>query len=288
MTIDLRDRVYIPQFSPAEALGLVIYVAGSQANADGAVLATMVDEVTQTPVFTNRPATNPEVGVYEIKLSSVDTSRIGLFTITTNYAISGIPQIYQGYLEVGAPNPDYDNLDDNMKMLIESVWHRFADAFDSPSGGPNLQTYFQSHWSRGRVAQMARIAVGRLNTMAQPSMTYTLDPDGQFPLTQWGPLLETMTYIECLKHLRRSYVEQPDLEGGSVTRLNRRDYLDRWGVILADEEAMLKTQLDVFKIRHMGFGSPRVLVSGGVYGRYGPTRFAGSVAARPRYWTRFY
>jgi hypothetical protein len=269
-------------------LGLVIYVAGSQANADGPVLVTMLNEVTNVAVFTNRPATNSEVGVYDITLSSVDTQTPGLYTVTTNYSVGGTPQVYVGYIEIGPANPDYDNLDAGMKLLVESVWLRFADAFDSPNGGPNLQTYFQTHWSRGRVAQMARIAVGRLNTMAQPSMVYTLNPDGQFPLAQWGSLLESMTYVECLRHLRRSYVEQPDLEGGSVTRFNRRDYLDRWGQILADEEAILKEQLDVFKIRHMGFGSPRVLVSGGVYGRYGPTRFAGSVAARPRYWSRFY
>lgn len=288
MAVDLRERVYISQYSTEDSLGLVVHVAGVPANADDVVTATFTNQTTTVDVFTARVADNPAAGVYEIVLSSVDTQESGLYSVTWNYTVGGVAQIYVGYIEIGPANPSYDNLDSAMKTLIDQVWVRFADCFDSPNGGPNMQTYFQTHWSRGRVAQMARIAVGRLNTMAQPFMSYTIEPPSEFPLGQWGPLLESMTYVECLRHLIRSYVEQPELSGGQVTRLDRRDYMDRWGVILENEEKVLKGQLDTFKIRNMGFGRPRVLVSGGVYGRYGPTRFAGSVAARPRYWTRFY
>jgi hypothetical protein len=56
---------------------------------------------------------------------------------------------------------------------------------------------------------------------------------------------------------------------------------------MLDEEELVKQQLQHFKIASMGLGRPAVLISGGVYGRFGPTRMAGSIAARPRYWTRF-
>jgi len=105
----------------------------------------------------------------------------------------------------------------------------------------------------------------------------------------WGGLLGQYTYVEMVKHLIRSYTEQPAIMGsGSITRLERRDYADRWRLVLRDEEAELKSLLDMFKIRHMMLGNPRVLVSGGTYGRYAPTRIAGSVAARPRMWARWY
>jgi hypothetical protein len=287
---DLRDRLYVSQYS-ADNFGLVVHVAGVPANADGAVTATFAtDGASPIAIFTNRAATNPAPGVYEVAYNSADVQAPNYYTLTWTYSVNSVAQTYVTYVEVGVANPDYDSLTPEMKQLIESVLYRFADCFDSPGGGPNLQVYFQTHWGRGRVAQMARIACGRLNTMSQPSMTYSIDAVGAatFPLVQWGPLLESMTYTECLRHLIRSYVEQPELAGGAVTRLDRRDYTDRWRNVLRDEEDILKGQLDTFKIRNMGFGKPRVLVSGGVFGRYGPTRFAGSVAARPRYWTRFY
>jgi hypothetical protein len=201
-----------------------------------------------------------------------------------------VDQEYRSYVEVGQANPAYDRLAAPMKDIVDTCWIRFADLFDSPGGGPNLLTYFQTHYGRGRLAQLMKIAVGTLNTVAQPFQTYTLDNDGgaTFPIDKWGPLLERSLYIEAVKHLLRSYVEQPQFVGGSITRLDRRDYMDRWNIVLGMEEPVFQRQLEVFKIGNMGLGKPAVLVSGGVYGRYGPTRVAGSVAARPRMWTRWY
>src|SRR5260370_27118806 len=83
-----------------------------------------------------------------------------------------------------------------MQDLLESVWIRFADEFDSPSGGPNLQSYFQAHWSRGRIAQLMKISIGKLNTIAQPWSNYTIDGinGAEFLMQQWGGLLGT----ECV------------------------------------------------------------------------------------------
>jgi hypothetical protein len=175
-------------------------------------------------------------------------------------------------------------------FLNEQVWVRFADLFDSAGGGPNLQSYFQSHWSRGRVAQLMSNSLLRINASAQPWSSYTLDGNGgpQYPIQFWGGLLASHTFCECVKHLIRSYTEQAAFQGPPVARQDRRDYADRWREVLKDEQAELKSMLDVFKIRHILNGSPRVLVSGGTYGRYAPTRIAGSVAARPRMYARWY
>lgn len=286
---DLRDRQYVSQFA-ADTLGLSIQTAAGPMDADGDVVVTLTNEDTGVEVF-SRAATRVAIGMYEVTLSSQETDVPGPYMVRWSYSLSGTAQEYRTYIEIGEYNPDYDNLSPQMKDVVDTVWIRFADLFDSPTGGPNLMTYFQGNFGRGRLAQILKIGLGRLNTMAQPYMTYTLGGDGgaAFPVAKWGPLLETVTYVEAVRHLIRSYVEQPLFQGsGAVSRLDRRDYLERWQSVLQAEERMLQSQLEVFKMAHMGLGRPRVLVSGGVFGRYGPTRIAGSVAARPRYWTRFY
>lgn len=89
---------------------------------------------------------------------------------------------------------------------------------------------------------------------------------------------------EALKHLKRSYVEQPSVEGIAQARFDRRDYMTRWGEILSDEQPELDKMLDQFKMAFMGLGSVQALVAGGVYVQFAPTRVVGSMAARPYYW----
>lgn len=288
MSIASVDRQYISQWAN-DILGMALHVQGIPQNADGAVLVALINEATGDVVF-SRTAVNVSPGNYEVQLSGEDTKAPGNYAVRWNYSIDGIDDEYYTYVLIGQSNPAYDRLDVTMKEVVDNVWIRFADLFDAPDGGPNLQSYLESHFTRGRIANLLRVAVGRLNTAAQPHQSYTIDGQGgaEFPVAQWGPLLEHACYVETIKHLRRSYVEQPQFQGGGITRLDRRDYLERWGQILQDEEKLLKQEMDTFKIANMGLGKGRALVSGGVYGRFGPTRFAGSVAARPRYWARFF
>lgn len=282
-------RQYVSQYSN-DALTLGIHIAGVLADPDNnQVQVTMVDETTNTSVFTEY-ATRVSTGLYQVILTSSQSATPDNYTLTWEYSISSVGQFFQTYIVIGQADPNYDNLSSDMKNVVEGVWFRFADLFDSPEGGPNLQTYFQANWTRGRVAQLLGAAFGYINTMQQPFQQWSMDGSSGpiFPVAQWGSLLSQALLVECCKHLRRSYTEQPDLQGGNVTRLDRQQYWDRWSQILQDEQSTLKQQMDVMKISAMSLSQPMVLVSGGVYGRYGPTRYAGSAAARPRYWARFY
>jgi hypothetical protein len=284
-----RDRQYVSQFA-MDYLVLGLHVAGELTDADDPPNVQIIAEETGD-VIADRVSTREDVGLYNIQMSSGESSTPGYYIVRWDYALNGNAEAYETYIEVGRSAPNYDSLSPAFKAIVDSVWLRFADTFDSPEGGPNLMTYFQTYFTRNRLAEpLLTIAMGRLNTMAQPMTTYTIDAVGgaAFPLDKWGPLLETALYIETLKHLVRSYVEQPQFIGGQVTRLDRRDYMDRWNAVLRDEEDMFRQQLQTFKIAHMGLGRGRVLASGGVYGRYGPTRITGSAAARPRYWARWY
>jgi hypothetical protein len=201
-----------------------------------------------------------------------------------------VPQELQTYIQIGATNPAYDALDAGMKGIVESVWIRFADMFDSPQGGPHLQVFFQTAFSRGRIAQLLQIALNKINLTMQPAFSFTTDAGSQFPYQDWGGLLEQGLYIETIRHLIRSYVEQPNPTGVTVSRMDRRDFSDRWTSVYEMEYADYMNMLSDFKIQMMFLSRPRVLVSGGAYGNWGPTRLPGSAAARGinRVWAAFY
>lgn len=293
--IDWRERTYVSQFS-MPALQLQINVAGVAADPDGgtATAQLLLQNADGTVVPVNSyTAVKMGAGLFQVVPSSNDTSRPSDAELVWAYSIAGAPQQYAGYLTIGRANPAYDNLAQQFKDAVEQVWLRFADMCDSPHGGPNINAtpYFQAHWSRGRVAQLMNIAIDKIGQSGQPYINYTIDGNGGplFPVALWGGLLNQYTYVECIKHLIRSYIEQPLVQGtGAITRLDRRDYAERWRVFLKEEQDELNGMQDVFNIRHMMLGNPRVLVSGGTYGRYAPTRIAGSVAARPRMWARWY
>lgn len=289
-TDEYTDRAYVSRYGAAE-FGLRVMRDGVPGDADSAVTVTLQhDDTAATEVF-SRAADHPGVGEYTVRLTSRETATTGPYVLVWEYVVDSVQEEWRVWLEVGKAAPEYDRLADSMKGVIEQTWTRFSDLFDFATEGPHLQTYIQSNFGRNRLAQLLRIAVGRLNTVAQPYQSYTIDGDGgaTFPIERWGSLLESALYVECLRHLVRSYVEQPEVQSGSgVSRLDRRDYKDRWEDVLGVEEPVLKEQLDHFKIANMGLGRARVLVSGGVWGRWGPNRLPLSQAARPNWQTRMY
>lgn len=282
---DLLERTWISQYS-TPVFGHTVYKAGVVADADANdVTVTMVDESDDSVIFSDRSATRVELGVYEVTLSSIETSSEGLYSLTWEWQTDTTPQTYVARIEVGASTPAYDALPAGMKTLIELTWIRLADCFDSQLGGPYLLEKFQANFGRGRMAQLLEIALNRLNASAQPTQRYTADT---FPVSTWGGTLEQALYVETLKHLRRAYVEQPDPRQITVAHLDRKDYLNRWSTILGDEERLLAEMMTVYKLNHMGLGQPGILVHGGAYGRYAPVIHAGYLAARPRFYMRYY
>lgn len=284
----LTERVYVSQFS-SPVFGLNIYKDGAEHDPDTDVDVTLVKEEDGSTVVT-KVAEQTDTGRFQVALTSANTQDVGYYTLRWTYQIDGNDEVFESYLDVGPSSPAYDSLDEDVRDIVDIVWLKFADLYDSPDGGPHAQVYLQTHFSRGRFAQLLDAALRRLNVQSQPKTVYTLSAqDGKkFPVAQWGGMLEQALYIEVIKHLRRIYTEQPEVVGVNVARMDRRDYLNRWGTILADEEDEFVRSLEAFKISHMGLGRAHALVTGGSYGTYGPTRTARYEAARPRYWSRWY
>lgn len=282
MSIDLLpDRAWVGRYAVGKRVGIETRLNGVLTDVAGDVLVGMVPaEGDGAPIFADRVAEHVDTGIYEVVLNSGDTSSLGLHLLTFLYTLSGV-QIFTGYLEVTPPTPNYDALTDEGRIAVERTWIKLGDLFDSPYGGPHLQVYLQTRFDRERLAQLLSGAVGRLNTISQPHQTMSLS---NFPWDSWGAVAEQALLVEAIKHLMRSYVEQPDVQGVPTARTDRRDYLDRWAKILDMEKADLDEQLDTFKMAFMGLGSPGVLVSGGLYRMLEPPAMPQYLASRPFRW----
>jgi hypothetical protein len=286
MANDLVDRRYISRYAQP-GFGLKVYRAGALVDADAVPTVSLLAEGETVPLWT-RDAERVEQGSYGITLASTDTAQQMQGTLLWNYVLDAIPQIYGTDLEVGPSAPAYDALSPVWQDIIESVWVKFADLFDSPYGGPNLQVYVQTHFGRNRLAQLLNSALQRLNTASSPHASHDLGGIS-FPFKEWGGLLEDALYLEVVKHLIRSYVEQPEvITGTTFTRTDRRDYMQRWREMYDLETGVFEADLKKYRMANLGLGHFSVLVAGGAYGNYGPSINPGGVgaaAARGYYWT---
>jgi len=276
-----EETLWIPRYGN-ERIGILVYKNGAPFDVDSDTVTAVITSYPTPGAPVSKSAIHESLGTYSVDLITSDTSVEGKFQVVWNYSIASVAQSQTTFIDVGPTSPDYLRLNTDLRASVEGVWMRLADLWDSPTGGPHLQVYFQTRFSRNRIAQLMRVAVGRMNTVAQPHQSYTIDGTGLFPVATWGPLLEQATFVEVIKHLIRSYVEQPEWPGVTVSRADRRDYMIRWGEVLTMEKADLDHSLSIFKIANMGLGRPSVLVAGGAYGNlasYG--RLINP--ARPRY-----
>jgi len=109
---------------------------------------------------------------------------------------------------------------------------------------------------------MAKLLPDALYTIGAtftPVIEYTED---NFPFDHHSPLAGQSLLVESIRHLMRSYVEQPVPVGSNVTYFDRRDYLNRWQSILQMEVDKLTAWIDIFKQSQFAFGSTAMLVGG--------------------------
>lgn len=283
------DWAYVSQ-NGTEVFGIQVYRDGALADADGnAVTVTLTTEDGATRIF-QRNADHPGAGQYSVTLGAGDTSMSGHYALRFDWAVNGVADLYVWPVYVGPAAPAYDMLPPDAKAVVENVLVKFADLYDSPYGGPHLQVYLQTKFGRGRIAQLMRTALQKLNTSAQPVTSYDYT---NFPFAEWGGLIEQATYLEVIRHLIRTYTEQPEvILGTAVSRTDRTAYADKWRAILGDESGEeYRNMLANWKMSNMFLGKPSVLVSGGAYGRWGPIPFpggAGEAAARGYFVSRGY
>lgn len=165
---------------------------------------------------------------------------------------------------------------------IKFAWTRFEDLFDSELGGPWLRDKTLKSFDPTKMAKLLPDAIYYVNYTWQPVTTFNED---SFPYEAHTPLAGQALVVASIRHLMRSYVEQPQPVGATISYFDRRDYLQRWGEILKIEKEMLDEWLNLWKMAYMNFGEGALLVGGYASGIY---RTPAALRTRYPRWPAYY
>jgi hypothetical protein len=171
------------------------------------------------------------------------------------------------------------------EVVAQHVWNLLEDCFDSEMGGPWLRDMTLSYFDRGKVEQFIPYALLEVNNtppstelLVDTFVRIIYDVDGVTPIDAEAeesiPVIALGTLIQVIRHLMRSYVEQPANMGAEVAFEDRRDYLQRWQLILQDLEGEWQRMLALWKRQFYHFGKSSLLVhskAGRVYGQQSPS-----------------
>jgi len=242
-----------------------------------------VDDHTGTDIIQKE-----STGKFFYNIGPQHTQERGVLTAEWSYTVDGNSFTFTDFLQILDQMPVYDSLNDQSKYVIESVSWLFADLFDSTSGGAWLGENFQTHWSFERLAHLLEASIGRINLTGQPPTNYSVTPGGDTLPKEWTSLLVWSLRLEVIRHLMRSYTEIPDFRNMSVTYTDRRDYTQRWKMILDEEKPDFEKAIILAKRSLLSLARGALIVAGGYYGMGGQNIFFSGTQVAAQRSFRFY
>jgi hypothetical protein len=148
------------------------------------------------------------------------------------------------------------------EIVANLVWDKVEDCFDSEEEGPWLRDMTLNVFNRTKMTEF--IAEGLFDINQQnPPTGITMEgffagaghPNSDMPLLVQG------TFLSVVRHLMRSYVEQPQPMGSQVVYEDRREYLQRWQVIYEIEMETYSRWIALWKRKYLHLGTSKSLVS---------------------------
>lgn len=144
------------------------------------------------------------------------------------------------------------------------AWEKFEDCFDAEDEGPWLRDMTLNVFNKTKMEKFIDDALMDIN-LQNPPTDFILDtfvqPGPPVVLTSNLPLLTQGLVVQLIRHLIRSYVEQPNPVGAQIAWHDRRDYLQRWQSVLQIEQAQYMRLLALWKRQYLGLGTLKGLVS---------------------------
>lgn len=149
-------------------------------------------------------------------------------------------------------------------IVADDAWSKFEDCFDAEDEGPWLRDMTLNCFNKIKMEKFIDDALMDIN-LQHPPTSLIIDnfvtPGDPPVITADLPLLSQGLLIQLIRHLIRSYVEQPNPVGASIAWHDRRDYLQRWQSVLQIEQTQYMRMLALYKRRFLGLGQTVSLVS---------------------------
>lgn len=145
---------------------------------------------------------------------------------------------------------------------VDQAWQKLVDCFDTASdgGGPWLREMTLDVFDKYKMRTFLPEVLLVINTQEMPYSNYT---EATFPYTDndGGALLAQGLLVSTVRHLMRSYAEQPNITNSPVTWENRLNYQSAWNKIYEIELNRFDLWLKRWKLRDYDISHGSLLVA---------------------------
>jgi len=188
------------------------------------------------------------------------TDRIGHHIVVATFAlVDGTIKSTRCDFEIFDP---FEIVDTPLRIIADGVWTKLEDCFDAENEGPWVQDMTLHFFREEKMEKFINDALFDINYQNPPTSVGV----GDFVPTSTTinanyPLLVQGVFVQVLRHIMRSYVEQPLPTGANIAYQDRRDYLQRWQGMYELELEQYRRWLSLWKRGFLQLGHSKLLVS---------------------------
>jgi hypothetical protein len=141
---------------------------------------------------------------------------------------------------------------------VDQAWLKLEDCFDSEFGGPWLRDMTMRVFDKTKMRALAPEVLLAVNQQ-MPFTDYTID---SFPYdgVDAGALFAQGLLVSTIRHLMRSYTEQPDVMSSPVAFMDRKRYQQAWKAQYDVEQQLFERWLNRWKLRSYDLTHASVLL----------------------------
>lgn len=239
------------------------------------------DQITSVSFIVQKPDATTQTVVGTVQTDGggsyvwTDTSQVGQYIVQAQFTLNS-GEVRSQMLNFAVYDPFNPPVPTDTDLITEQVQLRLEDLFDSIEGGPWLRDVTKANFDQDKIADFIPEALLDINVEMPPTnvtldyftMT-TTDGNGNVIPNPNLPLLVKGVLVLTIRHLMRSYVEQPMPQGGQIVWEDRTRYTQLWQQVYQIEHDDFQQKLRLWKRTFLRLGQSALLTYNKA-GRYFP------------------